>query len=102
MLLLSIYVNIISYGISRFLSGKELRNGGGAGSIPGSGRSPRGGNGKPLQYSCQENPVGVSLMVLSPRSCKELDVTEQMNTTTAICIHLCFSHIVLSEVNSVI
>ena len=27
------------------------------GSIPGSGRSPRGGNGNPLQYSCLENPM---------------------------------------------
>ena len=27
------------------------------GSIPGLGRSPRGGNGKPLQYSCLENPM---------------------------------------------
>ena len=25
------------------------------GSIPGSGRSPRGGHGNPLQYSCLEN-----------------------------------------------
>ena len=25
--------------------------------IPGSGRSPGGGNGYPLQYSCLENPV---------------------------------------------
>ena len=28
-----------------------------AGSIPGSGRSPGGGNGNPLQYWCQDNPV---------------------------------------------
>ena len=28
------------------------------GSIPGSGRSPRDGNGNPLQYSCLENPTG--------------------------------------------
>ena len=28
-----------------------------AGSIPGSGRSPGGGHGKPLQYSCLENPT---------------------------------------------
>ena len=28
-----------------------------AGSIPGSGRSPEGGHGNPLQYSCQENPM---------------------------------------------
>ena len=25
--------------------------------IPGSGRSPGGGNGNPLQYSCLENPM---------------------------------------------
>ena len=30
-------------------------NAGDAGSIPGSGRSPRGGNGNPCQYSCLEN-----------------------------------------------
>ena len=28
------------------------------GSIPGSGRSPRGEHGNPLQYSCLENPMG--------------------------------------------
>ena len=28
-----------------------------AGSIPGWGRSPGGGHGKPLQYSCLENPM---------------------------------------------
>ena len=27
------------------------------GSIPGSGRSPGGGRGEPLQYSCLENPM---------------------------------------------
>ena len=27
------------------------------GSIPGWGRSPGGGNGSPLQYSCLENPM---------------------------------------------
>ena len=27
------------------------------GSIPGSGRSPGGGDGNPLQYSCLENPI---------------------------------------------
>ena len=32
-------------------------NAGDAGSIPGSGRSPGGGNGKPLWYSCLENPM---------------------------------------------
>ena len=28
-----------------------------AGSIPGSGRSPEGGRGNPLQYSCLGNPM---------------------------------------------
>ena len=32
-------------------------NAGIAGSIPGSGRSPGGGNGNPLQYSCLENSL---------------------------------------------
>ena len=30
-------------------------NAGDVGSVPGSGRSPGGGHGNPLQYSCLEN-----------------------------------------------
>ena len=33
-------------------------NAGVVGSIPGLGRSPREGNGNPLQYSCLENSMG--------------------------------------------
>ena len=33
---------------------EELRD---TGSIPGVGRSPGGGKGNPLQYSCLENPM---------------------------------------------
>ena len=41
-----------------WLSCKESAcNAGDTGSIPGSGRSPGGGNGNPLQYSCLENPM---------------------------------------------
>ena len=29
-----------------------------AGSLPGLGRSPGGGHGNPLQYSCLKNPMG--------------------------------------------
>ena len=36
------------------------------GSIPGMGRSPRVGNGNPLQYSCLENPVDRGAGGLSP------------------------------------
>ena len=34
-----------------------LANAGDTGSIPGSERSPGGGHGSPLQYSCLENPM---------------------------------------------
>ena len=45
-------------GLPRWLSGKEFTcQTGDAGSLPGSGGSPRGGNGNPLQYSCLENPM---------------------------------------------
>ena len=38
--------------------GKESAcNAGDSGSIPGSGRSPREGNGYPLQYSCLKNSM---------------------------------------------
>ena len=46
-------------GCPRDLAGKESTcnagDTGDAGSIPGSGRSPGGGNGNPLQYSCLKN-----------------------------------------------
>ena len=35
----------------------SVYNVGDSGSIPGWGRSPREGNGNPLQYSCPENPM---------------------------------------------
>ena len=51
--------------------GKELAcNEGDPGSIPGLRRSPGGGNGNTLQYSCLENPID------SPWGCKESDMTE--------------------------
>ena len=48
------------------------------GSIPGLGRSPGGGHGNPLLYSCLENPMDRGALVgYSPWDCKELDVTER-------------------------
>ena len=47
------------------------------GLIPGSGRSPGEGHGKPLQYSCLENLHGQrSLAGHSPWGCRESDTTE--------------------------
>ena len=50
---------IVKFNVWGFPSGSEGKasvcNEGDPGSIPGSGRSPGGGNGNPLQYSCLEN-----------------------------------------------
>ena len=55
------------------------------GSIPGLGRFPGEGRGKPLQYSCLENPHGQrSLADYSPWVCKEPDTTEQLSTQKEI------------------
>ena len=53
------------------------------GSLPGLGRSPRVGNGNPLQYSCLENSIGRGAWralggrgAHSPWGHKESDMTE--------------------------
>ena len=49
----------ISPGFPGGSDGKEAAcNVGDLGSIPGSGRTPEGGHGNPLQSSCLENPMG--------------------------------------------
>ena len=53
--------SITTSGLPQWFSGKESMGSVGdardAGSIPGSGRSPGGRHGNPLQYSFWENPV---------------------------------------------
>ena len=47
----------------------------------GSGRSPEGGHGNPLQYSCLEDPHGQrSLVGYSPQGHRESDTTVQLST----------------------
>ena len=52
-------------GFHWWLSGKEstcnVGDTGDAGSIPGSGGSPAGGNGNSIQHSCLENPMNRGL-----------------------------------------
>ena len=49
-------------------------------SVRGSGRSPGGGHGNLLQYSCLENPHGQSSLVgYCPRGHKEWDTTKATN-----------------------
>ena len=40
-------------------SGGDAGDLGDMGSVSGSGRSPGGGHGNPLQFSCQENPMDI-------------------------------------------
>ena len=56
-----LFIYLLVYGYVGFPGGSEVKvsawNAGDPGLIPGSGRSPGEGNGNPLQYSCQENPM---------------------------------------------
>ena len=58
-----------------------------AGSIPGLGRSPGGGNGNPFQYSCLKNPIDrgawqimVHRVAKSPTGLKRLSTHIMHNT----------------------
>ena len=74
-------------GLPQWFSGKEsacnVGAAGDASSIPGLGRSPGGGHGNPLQYSCQDNPMdrGTSSAAVHGVA-KELDTTESARTHT--------------------
>ena len=46
------------------------------GLIPGSGRSPGGGHGNPLQYSCRENPMDREAPWTTVHRVTESDMTE--------------------------
>ena len=46
-----------------------------SGSIPGSGRSPGGGNGNPFQCSCLGNPMDRGAWRVTVRGAAELDTT---------------------------
>ena len=65
--------------------GKEYAcNAGDPGPIPGLRRSPGGGHGNPLQYSCLDNPhAQKSLVGYSPWGHKESDMTEWLTHTFA-------------------
>ena len=71
---------------TRWLSGKEstwnIGDEGDVSSIPGLRRSPEGGNGNPLHYSCLENPMDRGAWWTTVNGTTESDTTEHMHTQT--------------------
>ena len=64
---------------------------GNMGSIPGLGKSPGGGTGNPLQYSCLENPMDRGAWQATVQSQKELDPTQaQRETLSFRCFFVLF------------
>ena len=61
---------------------------------PGLGRSPGGGHGNPLQYSCLENPMDRGAWWNGLWGHKELDITEVTEHSyihTYICLFICLT-----------
>ena len=65
------------FGFPSGSDGKESAgNVGDLGLIPGLGRSPGGGRGNPLQYSCLENPMDRGAWSTTAHGVTESDTTE--------------------------
>ena len=63
--------------------GKEsICNAGDLGSTPGLGRSPAGGHGNPLQYSCLESPVDRAAWRATVHGVTESDTPERISTAS--------------------
>ena len=64
-------------GLTWWLRGKETAcNAGAMDLIPGSGRYPGGGDGKPLQYSCLHNPMNRGAWQVMVHGVAEADTAE--------------------------
>ena len=76
----------MSLGFPGGSDGKDSAcNTGDLGLIPVSGRSPRVGNGNPLQYSCLENSMDKGAwQAIVHGGQKELDATEQLTLTFSL------------------
>ena len=80
------YLSGIAKEVSGFPGGSVVKNlpanardARDVGLIPGSGRSPREGNGNPLQYSCLKNSMDREAGQATVHEVAELDTTEQLS-----------------------
>ena len=72
-------------GFSGGSDGKETTcNAGDLGSVSGLGSSSGEGHGKPLQYSCLENPMNRRAWLATVYRVTESDTTEWLSTTTGV------------------
>ena len=75
------YGLIVTMGFAGGSDSKESAcSAGDLGLTPGLGRSPGGGHGNPLQYSCLENPMDRGSCLATVHGITESDTTEQLNT----------------------
>ena len=74
---------LFAFWLPKWLSVKNPpANTGDGGSIPGLGRSPEGGNGNSLQYSCLNNLMDWVAWQATVHGVAEVDVTEWLSTPT--------------------
>ena len=67
-----------------------------AGSAPGLGRSPGGGPGNPLQYSCLENPMDRgACRTTAHRVIRKLEATQRLNNNDKFAYNACTSSQIL-------
>ena len=78
-------------------SKKSSCNAGGLGSILGLGRSPGGGHGNPLQFSCLENPHGQEPGRTLVHGVAESDMTEHLRTHST---HVYYHTLLSGKLNS--
>ena len=64
----------MSQQVKNLLAMQEMKED--TGSIPASGRSPGGGHGNPVQYSCLENPIARGAWWATFHGVSESDMTE--------------------------
>ena len=79
---LKLFLNILGFPGGAVVKYPPSNSGvtGNLGSVSALGRSPAGGNGNPLQYSCQDNPTDRGAWWASLWSCKESGTTKHTHT----------------------
>ena len=106
---INFFIQYFFFGLPRSLSGKEsASNAGNMGSYPRLVRSPGGGHGNPLQYSCVGNPMDRGAWQRSPDSpwgCKKvrhnLATKQQKITSSLVFLNFRITEVYMNKNNEV-